>query len=90
MKKTNKKIPNFKNYNEEADFWDKNSLADYWNQFKDVDLVVSLQKPKTESLILRVQKDIKQKLAKVAKQKGVTVSTLSRIWLTEKLNTIKI
>lgn len=82
------KIPNFKNYEEEAKFWDTHSLADYWDQFKDINLVVNLNKPKTESLILRIQKDLKRKLAKVAKQKGVTVSTLSRIWLTEKLQTV--
>ncbi|HCR35516.1 hypothetical protein A2130_02795 [Candidatus Woesebacteria bacterium GWC2_33_12] len=82
-----KKIPNFKNYEEEVNFWDNHSLADYWDQFKDIDLVVNLNKPKTESLILRIQKDLKRKLNKIAKQKGVTVSTLSRIWLTEKLQT---
>lgn len=83
-----KKIPNFKNYEEEAKFWDIHSLADYWDQFKDVDLVVNLNKPKTESLVLRLQKDLKRKIIKVAKQKGVTVSTLSRIWFTEKLQTV--
>jgi len=79
------KIPNFKNYEEEAKFWDNHSFADYWSQFKDIDLVVNLNKPKTESLVLRIQKDLKKKLFKIAKQKGVTVSTLSRIWFTEKL-----
>lgn len=81
------KIPNFKNYKEEAEFWDTHSFADYWDQFKDADLIVNLNKPKTESLVLRIQKDLKLKLNKIAKQKGVTVSTLSRIWLTEKLQT---
>jgi hypothetical protein len=27
-----KLIPEFKNYEEMADFWDTHSLADYWNQ----------------------------------------------------------
>lgn len=92
MKKINKhslslrdKIPNFKNYQEEADFWDTHDFADYWDQFKDIDLVVNLNKPKTGSLILRIQKDLKKRIIKAAKQKGVTVSTLSRIWFTEKL-----
>lgn len=88
MRKTNKKIPNFKNYQEEADFWDTHDLADYWDQFKDVDLVVNLQKPKGESLVLRVNKDMKQKLEKVAKNKKVSVSTLSRLWLAERLRAV--
>ena len=79
------KIPNFKNYQEEAKFWDMHSFADYWDQFKNVDLVVNLQKPKKESLVLRIQKDMKRKLEKVARKKKVSVSTLSRIWLSEKL-----
>lgn len=87
MKKIHK-IPNFKNYQEEADFWDNHDLADYWDQFKKIDLVVNLNKPKTESLVLRLQKDLKRKIIKAAKQKGVTVSTLSRIWFTEKLQSI--
>lgn len=42
----------------------------------------------TTLAIYGLDKDFKKKLSKIAKQKGVTVSTLSRIWLTEKLNTI--
>lgn len=80
-----KKIPNFKNHQEEAEFWDTHSLADYWDQFKEFDLVVNLQKPKKESLILRINSDMKKKLAKIAKQKKISVSTLSRLWLAEKL-----
>ena len=83
-----KRIPKFKNYEEEAGFWDTHSFADYWDQFKDVDLVVNLQQPKKESLILRVNREMKKKLEKVAKKKKVSVSTLSRIWLTERLRTI--
>ena len=87
MKKVSR-IPNFKSYQEEADFWNKHSLADYWDQFKDVDLVVNLQKRKEESLILRVNKDMKKKLERVAKKKRVSVSTLSRLWLAERLQAV--
>ena len=82
------KIPKFKSIEEEAEFWDTHSFADYWDKFKPVDLVVELSKPKEETLVLRVTKDVKNKLEEKAKDKGVTISTLARILLTEKLRTI--
>lgn len=39
--------------------------------------------------IYGLDEGFKKKLSKIARQKGVTVSTLSRIWLTEKLNSIE-
>jgi hypothetical protein len=85
MKKN--KIPEFKSVADEAKFWDTHSFADYWNEFKDVDVVVELAKPKEETLVLRINKDIKKKLEQVAKSKGITTSTLARMLLTEKLRT---
>lgn len=87
MKKKSR-IPDFKNYEEEAYFWETHVVTDFNDETEDVDIVFELDKPKTESLILRIQKDLKKKLTKVAKHKGVTVSTLSRIWLTEKLQSV--
>ena len=81
------KIPKFKSLEEEANFWDAHSFADYWDEFKPVDVLVELAKPKEETLVLRVNKDIKKKLEQVAKAKGVTISTVARILLTEKLRT---
>ena len=88
MKKKNiSKIPKFKSLVEEARFWDTHSFADYWNEFKDVNLVVELNKPRDETLVLRVQKGIKERLERAARKQGITVSTLARIWLMEKLQT---
>lgn len=89
MKRKNKKIPVFKNIEEEAKFWDTHSFVDYWNEFEDVDLTVELHKPKEETLILRLQKGIKNRLEQIAKNKGLSVSSLARMWLTEKLQSIK-
>ena len=86
MKKS--KIPKFTSREEEAKFWDTHSFADYWDEFEPVDVVVELSKPKEETLILRVNKDVKKKLEQKAKDKGVTISTLARILLTDKLRTI--
>lgn len=84
-KKLKSKIPAFKSRDEEATFWETHSLADYWDEFEPVDLVVQLHKPKEETLMLRLQKDVKKKLEITAKSKGVNVSALARMWLMEKL-----
>ncbi len=76
------KLPAFSSYEEEANFWDT-------HDFFDLSLIETF-KPKKESLILRVNKDMKKKLERVAKKKKVSVSTLSRIWLSEKLQSINI
>lgn len=85
MKKKINEIPKFDNYEEEAKFWHTHSLADYWNEFKNVNLEIELHKPKEETVVLRLQKSIKNKLVGIAKDKGLSVSSLIRIWLMEKL-----
>lgn len=85
MKKKVSRIPKFKTYKEEAKFWDTHSITDYWDELEDVDIIFDLQKPKEETLVLRVQKNIKKKLDKAAKNKGISISSLARMWLIEKL-----
>ena len=92
MKKKKFKFPDFNkmSYEEEANWWDKHDLTEFWDELEDVDIVFELDKPRTESLVLRVQKNIKEKLQKVARSKGLNVSTLARMWLMEKLSHSKI
>lgn len=84
MRKTSR-IPKFKNIEEEARFWDTHSVTDFEDETENVDIVFELNKPREETLVLRVQKGLKEKLARVARKKGLNVSSLSRIWLMEKL-----
>ena len=86
-KKKIDEIPKFKDYREEAEFWDTHSLADYWDKWNNVDIVFELDKPREESLVLRVQKSLKNRLKKIARSKGLNVSTLARMWLMEKAQT---
>lgn len=45
--KKSKRIPKFKSEEEEVEFWDTHSTADYWDQFKPVKLTLhpSIKKP---------------------------------------------
>ena len=89
-KKVNRKtsrIPTFTSNEDEAQFWDTHSVTDFEDETEDVDIVMELAKPRDETLVLRVQKGIKKQLEQVARKRGITISTLTRIWLMEKLKT---
>jgi len=90
MEKKKNNLPDFSKMTREAEakWFDSHDLGDYGNELKPVDLVVELAKPKEETLIVRVNKGLKKKLEKKAEAKGLTPSSLARIWLTEKLRTV--
>jgi predicted DNA binding CopG/RHH family protein len=88
MKKKNLKksrIPEFKSNEEEANFWDTHSVTDFEDETEEVDIIFDLAKPRDETLVVRVQKNLKDKMERVAAKKGINVSTLARIWFSEKL-----
>ncbi|OGM13405.1 hypothetical protein A3D84_01710 [Candidatus Woesebacteria bacterium RIFCSPHIGHO2_02_FULL_42_20] len=87
-KKIKSKIPKFRSYEEEANFWDTHEFIDFENELEDVDIVFELDKPRSETLILRVQKGFKNNLEKIARSKGLNVSTLARMWLMEKMQSL--
>jgi hypothetical protein len=87
IKKT--KIPKFKNYEEEAKFWDTHNITDFDEETENINILFELDKPRNETLIVRIQKDFKDKLEEVARSKGLNMSTLARMWLIEKLQTSK-
>ena len=87
--KAHGKIPAFKSYEEEANFWDTHSFTDFEDEFEDVEIIFDLDRPKEETLIVRLQKNLKEKLENLAKRKGVSLSTLARILLTERLQSVK-
>jgi len=86
MKKKSR-IPEFRTRDEEANFWDTHSFADYWDEFTPVDVAVELDKPKEDTLVLRLNKGIKEQLRKTAQQRGLNASSLVRMWVMEKLHT---
>lgn len=87
MKKRKNKLPDFNKMTreEEANWWDTHDLGDYWDELKDVDIVFQLHKPKDQTIIVRLQKSLKDKLARIARAKGLNMSALARMWLMEKL-----
>lgn len=85
MKKKIKTIPKFKTYEEEAKWWDTHSFVDYIDESKEVELIFDLKQPKEDTLIIRLQASIKNRMDKIARHKGLNVSALARMWLLEML-----
>ena len=50
-----------------------------------VDIDFQLEKPKEENIVVRVQKPIKERLERIARRKGLNISSLTRMWIMEKL-----
>lgn len=84
--KADGKIPAFHSYEEEANFWDSHSVTDFEDETEDVDIVFELNKPREETLVLRVQKNLKLAIEKIARRNALNPSALMRMWLTEKVN----
>lgn len=72
-------VPAFKSLTEEAGFWDTHSFTDfpeYWSE--DVKIIFDLEKPRDATLIVRLQKEVKDKVKKLARSKGIDTSGIVR------------
>ncbi|OGG12427.1 hypothetical protein A2875_01505 [Candidatus Gottesmanbacteria bacterium RIFCSPHIGHO2_01_FULL_46_14] len=85
--KKNKKsrIPKFKNYEEEANWWDTHSLADYKDEFQPVK--VRFAKNLSHGITVRLDPKTIDMLRKKAHVKGIGPTTLARMWILEHLAT---
>lgn len=83
-----KKIPRFKDYAEEARFWDTHDFSEFWSDAKPVriDFLDVPQKEKT--ITVRVQTGFRRRLEEIARNYGISVSALTRMWLIKKLRQI--
>lgn len=84
MKKL-KTIPVFKNLKEEATFWDHHDINDYLPKVKETNILYSARIPKEETVVVRLQKNLKKRLEQIAKNNNISVSTLLRMWCVEKV-----
>jgi predicted DNA binding CopG/RHH family protein len=77
------KIPDFKNHEEEAKFWETHSVADYLDEFKPVK--AKFAKNLSEGITIRFDQSTLTKLRKLAHNKGLGPTTLARMWILEHL-----
>lgn len=84
------RIPKFKSLDEEARFWDTHSITDFEDETEDVEIIFDLKKPRDGTLVVRLQKSLKERMERMARNKGLNVSTLARMWIVEKLHSSRI
>jgi hypothetical protein len=74
-------ISNASTPEEIGEFWDDHSLADHWDQTREVEFDVRAQRSRR----IAVDPDLYERLAEQARTRGVTPETLINQWLSERL-----
>ncbi len=81
--KIKKRIPEFKNIQDEAEFWDTHDTTDFENEFKPVRVRVA---PKLEHILaIRFDEKTLSQLQEQAEEEGIGPTTLVRKWVKERL-----
>lgn len=82
------KIPIFKSYQEEAEFWDTHSVTEFLDELKPVTVVYEPMRAKSKKdavIHIKVSAKLKQRLDQKAKAQASTISALLRLWVSQKL-----
>lgn len=85
MNKKVKKFPEFKNEDEEREFWSKNDSTDYIDWEKAQSVVFPKLKPSTRTISLRLTEDMLYDLKRKANRRDVPYQSLIKILLKEDL-----
>ncbi len=87
MNGDNKSIPDFKGYEEAAEFWETHSLADYWEQTEPATFEVSPQLQRR--FLVPVDRDLIGRAQKVARTRGVSTESLVNLLLEQRLQELE-
>ncbi|EKE14489.1 MAG: hypothetical protein ACD_12C00482G0002 [uncultured bacterium] len=89
MKKVFKKIPVFKNEDEEREFWSNHDSTDYVDWSKASFVHFSNLKLSTETISIRLPKWMLDDIKKEANKKDVPYQSLIKIYLADRLSDVK-
>ena len=83
-RKPREPIPrHFPSVAEAAEFWDSHDLTDYWDQTREVEGEVDIQR---RVFLTALEPELAKKLIACARKQGVSTETLINVWLTERSN----
>jgi predicted DNA binding CopG/RHH family protein len=85
MKKINKKIPKFKNEDEEREFWATHSPLDYFDDRDIKRASLPKLKPSLKSISIRLPEDMLAELKILANKKDVPYQSLAKIYLARQI-----
>jgi len=80
-----KKIPEFKNEEQEREFWAKNDSSEYVDWSKAEKAVFPNLKPTTESISLRLPSFLLTRIKQLANEKDVPYQSLMKVFLSERV-----
>lgn len=81
-----KKIPKFKNEDEEREFWEKSDSTEYINWKKSEKIIFSKLKPSTKTISLRLPEFILDEIKMIANKRDVPYQSLIKIFLKERID----
>ncbi len=81
-----KKIPEFKNEDEEREFWATHDSTEYVDWSKAQKAIFPNLKPSTESISLRLPSFLLARIKQLANKKDVPYQSLMKIFLSEKVD----
>jgi len=85
MKKINKKIPRFKNEDEEREFWGRHDSTDYIDWDKAKKAVLPNLKPSVKTISIRLPEMMLQELKLLANKRDVPYQSLLKMFLAERI-----
>ena len=85
MKKMDKKIPKFKDEDEERDFWATHSALDYFDSSNFKRASFPKLKPSLKSISIRLPEDMLAELKILANKKDVPYQSLAKIYLARQI-----
>jgi len=80
-----KLIPEFKNEDDEREFWNNHSILDFPDRFIEADLDLTNLKPSNVSVTVRLPQMMVEDLKRLANKDDVPYQSLMKIYLAEKI-----
>jgi len=85
MKKKLKKIPSFKNEDEEREFWAKADTSEYFDYSKAEITIFPNLKPSTESISIRLPSTLLARIKTLANSKDIPYQSLMKSYLSDRV-----
>lgn len=85
MSKKLKTVPKFKSEAKEREFWETHDSSEYFDWSKSLRATFPNLKPSTQSISLRLPKDLLERIKIEANKRDVPYQSLIKVWLAEKV-----
>ena len=86
--KPKRRIPDFKSDKEAAEFWDTHDLEDYADELVEAK-DVCFKRPRKQVVAVRLDPPLLRRVKALALEKGISFSTLIRMWIVERCRKAK-